>query len=98
MLPIMTNNDNSSFSRMQTQWSEQLNPLIANPMLNGIFLTSITLVAGVNVINHKLSKKQQGWFITDIDSAVSIYRSQPFNAQTLTLTSSGSAVINLWVF
>jgi hypothetical protein len=97
MLPVF-HSDDKNFSMMQTQWSQQLNKILDIPMLNGISLNQVSIVTGTNVINHRLSRKQQGWFITDIDSAVSIYRSEPFNTQTLTLTSSGNAVINLWVF
>lgn len=83
---------------MQNKWASQLNPLLNQPANNGIILSNINLVTGVNVINHKLNKKQQGWIITDLNAAVTIYRSQPFNDKTLTLTSSGPCTINLQVF
>ena len=84
--------------RMQSIWKSQIDPLLAIPMLKGAQLKAIALASGVNTINHKLSRVQQGYFITDQDAASSIYRSQPFNDKTLVLTSSGTCTVNIWVF
>lgn len=83
---------------MQTKWASELNPVLAIPFLNGIQLSQISLINGSTVINHRLQRMMQGWFITDINAAATIYRSQPFNPTTLTLTSSAAVIINLWVF
>lgn len=85
-------------SQMQTQWGSQLNPILANPSSNMAILKNISLSTGTNVINHLLDRTQQGWIITDINAAVTIYRSQPFNDKTLTLVSSGAATVSLGVF
>lgn len=82
----------------QTAWAQQLDPIIRNQLLQGILIQNISLKTGVNVINHKLGRKQIGYIITDIDSAAVIYRSQPLNALTLTLTSDADATISLWMF
>lgn len=82
----------------QTAWAQQLDPIIRNQLLQGILIQNISLKTGVNVINHKLGRKQIGYIITDIDSAAIIYRSQPLNALTLTLTSDADATISLWMF
>jgi len=81
----------------QTKWKSILDPLLAQPITNNNIVTA-TIVSGDNVINHKLGRKPQGWFITDINNDVSIYRSQPFNDLTITLHASSGAVINLLVF
>lgn len=85
-------------SLLQTNWAALINPLLKNPLSKGIFLPSISLVTGNNVINHLLGRKQQGWLISDQDAAASIYRSQPFNDITLTLNSSANCVVTLYVF
>lgn len=92
------NDDNKNLMLMQSNWSAQLNPVLSNPMTNASILKGIVLATGANVINTRLGTKAQGWFITDIDAAVTVYRSAPFNNLTLTLTSSGPATINLAVF
>lgn len=82
----------------QTRWASILNPLLANPLSSSSILKSIPLVTGDNVINTRIGRKLQGWFISDIDTAVQIYRSAPLNDLTLTLNSSGIATVDIVVF
>lgn len=90
--------DNQTMTLLQNGWSRIINPILSNPVNNSSQLKGITLVAGDNVINTKLGKKAQGWIVSDINAAVQIYRSAPFNDLTLTLNSSGNAVIDLVIF
>lgn len=83
---------------MAPKWASQLDPVLANPVVQGLELKNINLTVGDNVINHLLGRKQQGWFITDINAVAGIYRSAEFNALTLTLNSDVECTINLWVF
>ncbi len=83
---------------MQNKWSSQLNPVLGNPMTNPVLIPNISVSSGTNVINHKLGTTPTGWFIYDITSAITLYRSAPFNSLTLTLTSSGSGTISIGVF
>lgn len=83
---------------MQTGWSTSLNPVIQNPLMNGNFLPNITLANGTTIINHRLGRMQQGWFITDIDGAATIYRSAALNSKTLTLTSNAAVEVNIYAF
>jgi hypothetical protein len=96
-LALYQTND-KSLSLMQSAWRAILNPIIAIPMLSGLQLSDIKLVSGVNVINTLLSRMQQGWFVTDIDAAITLFRSAPFNSTTLTLTASAPATVSLWVY
>jgi hypothetical protein len=83
---------------LQSQWTGQLNPVLANPTTNLSLLQNVAIKTGVNTINHLLGQTQQGWIVTDINAAVTLYRSQPFNDKTLTLVSSGPATISLAVY
>lgn len=83
---------------MQAKWKSILDPVLAKAFLSGQILSSIKIVSGSNVINHRLGRQMQGWILSDIDSNVQVFRSAPFNDLTLTLTSNGSAVLNLLVF
>ncbi len=96
-LPIQKD-PNTNLMLMQNRWSSQLNPLLANPLNDVSILKNVSLVAGTNVINHLLGKVQQGWFLTDIQGAATIYRSAAFNGLTLTLTSSAPVICNIGVF
>lgn len=83
---------------MQDKWAAELNPLLAKPLSNASILKGINLVNGVTVVNHLLGRTMQGWFISDIDASANIYRSQPFNNLTLTLTSNAACTVTLVVY
>jgi len=83
---------------MQSRWSSVLQPVINQPINFGNQLNNISLVSGDNVINHLLGRTPQGWFIVDVNAAVQIYRSAAFNSSTLTLNSSGTATVSLFVY
>lgn len=96
-LPWFLSKD-TAIMQLQTVWRSILNPFIAQAYLNGLLLKQVSLVSGANVVNHKLNRMQQGWVIADQNAVASIYRSQAFNDETLTLVSSATVTINLWVF
>lgn len=90
--------DNRPFQQMQNTWASQLNPLLANPLNSINIIKGVKLINGTITFNHKLGRMMQGWFITDIDTAATIYRSAALNDKTLTLTSNASALVNVGVF
>ncbi len=89
---------NQSFDLFQTRLKSELDPILANLLVQGSLLPNISLLAGDNVINHKLARNQIGWVITDMSAGVTIYRSQPLNNRTLVLNASAPVTISLWVF
>lgn len=101
ILPIFQTNIRE-LSMMQTSWSQDINPIISNPILAGNLLTNIVLKTGINQINHLLDRKPQGYIITRmIDGFVQIYDTQNSNqmpTKTLTLVSSGNGNIDLLVY
>lgn len=96
-LPIYQT-DIREMALLQTVWASQLNPLLKDPLNNGIILHGISLINGVTVINHLLARKLQGWSIVDINGAATVYRSQPKNDKTLTLTSNAAVIVDIFVF
>lgn len=97
-LPIFKD-DNTNLVLMETKWASIINPVLSIPYLNKpSILSNIILASGDNVINTKLGRKAQGWMVTDVNAAVSIYRSAAFNDLTLTLNSSGTATVSLVIF
>lgn len=97
MLPIQID-PNKNLMMMQNRWSSQINPFLANPLNSVLVLKNVVLSTGDNVINHLLSRNQQGWFLADIQGSATIYRSAPFNDLTLTLNSSAGVTVNIGVF
>jgi hypothetical protein len=85
-------------SQMVTQWKSLLDPLLASPLNDVSILKNVQLKNGTTTINHLLGAVQQGWFLVDIQGAATIYRSRPFNATTLTLTSNASVTVSIGVF
>ena len=83
---------------MQNVWASQLNPVLANLLVQGRVVPNISLSSGNNVINHLLGRMQIGWMLIDLDQGVTIYRAAPFNNLTITLNASGTANVSLWCF
>jgi hypothetical protein len=78
--------------------AQSLNPILANAILSGEAIIGISLPAGVLTFGHGLGRLMQGFWLTDINAAAVIFRSQPMNDKTLTLTSSAACICNLWVY
>ncbi len=86
---------------LQTTWSAVLNPVLKNPLVDGVLLKNITLVVGSNQINHKLGRNLQGWLIVRLRGAAVVYDTQDSNqmpSKTLLLTSDTGVNVDLWVF
>jgi hypothetical protein len=96
-LPIFQDS-NKNFLLMQTAWASAVNPLLKNPINQGILLKEVALINGVTIINHLLGRTQQGWFVVDMNAAAAIYRSAAFNSTTLSLRSNAAVTVNLYVF
>lgn len=83
------------------KWASALNPVLANQLMGGNLLQSITVASGANTINHSLGRKLQGYVVVMNNAAVTFYDSQATNQYpdlTLVLNASGAATISLYVF
>ena len=93
---------NLTWPMANTQWPQQLDPIIANPLVNGRLITGQQLINGTTPVNHGLSRKLQGWFIVDIDTGLTqtIYRTLPdvMPDKILNLVSNAACTVALWVF
>lgn len=87
---------------MQTQWSKDLNPVLANALVNGRLVRNQMLGTGNNVVNHGLGRNLQGWFVTRLRGSFSqIYDTQDSNTMpslTLNLNASAPVSVDLWVY
>ncbi len=85
----------------QTQWSSVIDPVLSNPVTNGVLLKNVSLAIGANVINHTLGRKLQGWVPVRLRSSATIFDTQDANTMpelTLQLTASAAAVVDLYCF
>jgi hypothetical protein len=87
---------------MQTQWKADIDPALASPLWQGQQLTGVMLTANATTtINHGLGRALQGWFLTGISGASTIYDLQmtnPSTNKTLILHSSAAVTVSIWVF
>jgi hypothetical protein len=86
---------------MLTQWSQQLNPLLANPLSNASLLSNISLQSGKNVINHKLGQPLQGYIVVLNSANATFYDNQSVNPApqtTLIIIASAPTTVSLLVF
>ncbi len=89
------------WSLANPKWAAELNPVLANPIVNGHLISNIRVSNGDNVINHGLGEKLQGYFVVLNSASVTFYDKQSINQTpnlTLILNASGAAIISLWVF
>jgi hypothetical protein len=99
-LPIFKD-DNKNLMLLQNIWSALINPFLNSPSLQTVLLKDIKLSTGSNSVNHKLSRKLQGWYIVRQRASASIYDEQDNNQNpdlTLALVSSANVTVDLVVF
>ncbi len=83
------------------RWAASLNPLLSNPLTDGLILPGVLLATGSNVINHKLGRKLQGYFVILKNANITVYDTQTTNQTpeaTLKLVASGAGTVSLYVF
>lgn len=99
-LPIFISG-NRDMVMMQTKWSAIIDPVLNFPVNNGIILQDVVLTTGDNTINHKLGRDLQGWFITRLRAAATIFDKQDANSfpqLTLVLNTSANVTVDMVVF
>lgn len=93
-LPVL-----KDFNLLVTRWKAILDPIVANPLLPGVAITNISLIAATpKTIQVGLGRMQQGWFITDKQAYADVQRTQPFNENNITLEASANTTISIWCY
>ncbi len=83
----------------QTKWSSEINPVLALPILAGNQINNIPLAATTpKAVNHLLQRIPQGWLLVDNSANAVIWRTQPFNINTITLESSADTTVNIYIY
>lgn len=92
---------NLTWPMAQTQWPQQIDPVISNPLVNGRLIAAQKLINGTTSINHGLGRKLQGWFLVDLDTGLTAmpYRTASVTPElTFNLVSNAACIVSLWVF
>lgn len=93
--------NDQALSKMQSNILEAVNPLLKNPVSDGIILPNVIVGTSQTIIPHKLNRKLVGWYCVRIRGAAYVYDSQDANhnpESTLILTASSSVSVDLYVF
>lgn len=89
---------NTSLDLYTSRLKSELDPLIANKLVQGNLLQNVAIVSGQNQIQHKLQRLPYGSFIVYQSTVGSFYNYQASDKNNLYLTASGSFTASLWVF
>lgn len=91
-----------SFSQFQQNVQTAVKQVLANPLMQGLVLTSVKLLPGLdNTIAHTLNRTLQGWFIVRQRAQAQIWDNQDANTsqdKTLVLRSSDNVTVDIWVY
>lgn len=87
------------WGQANAQWPATLNPVIANPLVNGQQINLIVLTANTpRDVSHSLGQLPKGWIVVNQDAAASVFKSQPFNAKTITLEANANVTVSIWIY
>lgn len=89
-----------SEDQRHAQLLADLQGLLRVPFLKGLRLSGVSLVAGVNRIDHKLGRPYQGWFPLRVQGAALVAYEQASDdpRRALVLNVAAPCVADLWVF
>lgn len=83
--------------QLQNQVEQVLNPITKKEILDGVLLKDIIVTtAGIDV-EHALLRQPLGWILVDNQADATVYRTF-WSDRILTLSSSATTTISIWVF
>ena len=90
---------NQELMQVQQNIESSLGPVVKNPLVGGTLLEALTLASGANTVSHKLGRRPRGWFLVSSSSSATVYGDvRTATDLNITLTSSGTATISIWIF
>lgn len=98
---IKYHSEDPGLNLFQTGLQRTLNPVLGNPLIDGVLLQKVVLAVGSNQVAHKLGRKLIGWYPTRVRAAATFYDTQDTNTlpeEFLTLVASAAVTIDLFVF
>jgi hypothetical protein len=93
----------ADLSRFQDRVRDTVNPVLANPLLDGRLLeVDLEPTGATTLVEHKLGRDLVGWFLVDLTSGVLVWRidTQRHPDKYLELEQSGASAVSvkLYVF
>lgn len=99
-IPKVHTNDRL-INQLQQNFAQALEPLLSNPITQGVLLTSVKLTSGANQVQHGLGRAPQGWIPVRVRGSATLYDEQDTNSTpslTLSLVTSADVTVDLYVF
>lgn len=92
---------NKDVNQLQQNISQSVNPIVGNPITQGLFLSTVSLKIGANTINHNLGYPMTGYLIVSLSIASSFSDNLitvPNPQTSFILNSSAATKANIYVF
>ena len=89
--------EDRDLSRVQDRVNEAIQPLISNPLVDGVLVSATITAAGDIQVPHLLSRQPLGWIIVDQTQPAEIYR-QSWDSRFLTLNVNSATILKIYVF
>lgn len=87
------------WEQSRTLWSQELQPTLDCPIIQGNALTSISFEAATDkTISHGLNRVPQGWIVIDKTGNADIWRSGEWTSNTITLKANVAVTASIWVY
>ena len=97
------NSESSDLVRTQDNIKRVLDPILANKLLTGALIQSVSCVGGTELqLNHGLGRPPQGYFVTRTQGVnqMTLRESvvQPNSAAYLLVVPSSTGTVDVWVY
>lgn len=94
-----TNTSDQDLSQLQQRLGEFFQPLITNPLLDGVLITDVSLSSVETKVEHKLRRKPIGYIVVAKNADANVWTSDDkLSTAYLTLQASAAVTVSLWVF
>ena len=96
-----TRTDDADLRQVQDSLGLTLDQVIRRQILDGVLVTGIKLVAGLNIVNHTLLKPVSGFLIVERNANEQVWNgvSSKVNENlNIALQSSGAVTVSIWFF
>lgn len=84
-------------ARVQEAARDSLQRVIDGGILKGRLVSGVAVGTTATAIAHGLGRRPMGWFVVDTNAAADLHRTA-WDDRTLTIISSVSATVSIWVF
>jgi len=99
--PTRINSSDRVLNMIQSNLANTIDQVVSNPLISGSFVNSVSLVSGLNTVNHKLGRRPLGFIITRKNANQNVWDTQDANTQpelTYFLNSSGTVTVDIYFF